>query len=128
VDGRRFSVDGSEVMILNCGSLGEPYLRLGRDIHLDDGRLDLFILRGRTALDYPRVAVNVLLGRERSDPSLTYLRAGSTIRIDVQGQLPVQADGDFIGHTPVEVNVVAGAVPVIVPEEDRKRTGSLGFA
>jgi diacylglycerol kinase family enzyme len=45
-----------------------------------------------------------------------YLRPGGEIVIETRRPLPVQADGEIIGETPVEVEIVAAAVRVIVPE------------
>jgi len=36
--------------------------------------------------------------------------------VDADPELPVQADGEFLGKPPVEVRVAPGAVRVVVPE------------
>lgn len=118
VDGRRHPMRASEVMVLNCGALGAPYLRLYQHVDLDDGRVDVYVLRGRTLLDYIRVAGRSLLGRERRDPSVRYLPAEGEVEIRAGRPLPVQADGDIVGEAPVRIAVVPRAVGVIVPEED----------
>jgi diacylglycerol kinase (ATP) len=44
-----------------------------------------------------------------------FLSAERSIAINADRPLPVQADGDVIGQTPVHVQVVPKAVQIIVP-------------
>jgi hypothetical protein len=60
----------SKVMVLNGGTMGDPYLRWGPQIRSDDGRSDVCIVHMRTALDYPKVVWNMLLGRQERDPTV----------------------------------------------------------
>jgi diacylglycerol kinase (ATP) len=100
---------------VNSGGLGEPYFHWEPHIHLDDGRLDVFVLRARTTPDYLRVVWGLLLGRQKRDPNVRFLSAERSIAINVDRPLPVQADGDVIGQTPIQVQVVPNALQVIVP-------------
>jgi diacylglycerol kinase (ATP) len=115
VDGQRRQWRASEVMIINSSGIGQPYIRWGADLQLDDGRLDVFVVRTRAALDYLILAWNTLRSRQRHDPSVDYFNAEHRVDIDCDRMLPVQADGDVIGHTPVQAHVVPAAVQVIVP-------------
>jgi diacylglycerol kinase family enzyme len=58
----------------------------------------------------------MLLGQHRRDPNIRYMSAERSIVIDADRALPVQADGEIIGQTPVQVQVDPSAVQVIVPE------------
>jgi diacylglycerol kinase family enzyme len=51
-------------------------------------------------------------GRHRN---MRYLTADRTVSVNTKLPLPVQADGETIGQTPVQVNLVPRAVQVIVP-------------
>jgi YegS/Rv2252/BmrU family lipid kinase len=115
VDGQSSRLRASEVLIVNSGGLGEPYFHWEPHIHLDDGRIDVFVLRARTAPDYLRVVWGLLLGRQKRDPNVRFLSAERSIAIKVDRPLPVQADGDVIGQTPIQVQVVPNALQVIVP-------------
>jgi diacylglycerol kinase (ATP) len=114
-DGQEYMFRASEVAVANSGAIGDPAFRWGPQVRLDDGRLDVCVVRARSALDYPRLAWNALLGRQKHDPSMRCLSADRSIVITANQPLPVQGDGEFIGHTPVQVDVVPGAVQVIVP-------------
>jgi diacylglycerol kinase (ATP) len=115
VDDRVDSFWASEVTVANSGAIGDPAFRWGPQVRLDDGRLDVCVVRAWSVIDYPRLAWSVLLGRQKHDPNMRCLSADRTIVITASQPLPVQGDGEFIGHTPVQVDVVPGAVQVIVP-------------
>lgn len=114
-DGQTTRLRASEVLIANSGAIGKTDLRWGDHIHLDDGQIDVCIVRANTITDYIRAAWQVLLGRQRQGSHIHYRRAGRRIRVSAEKTLPVQGDGDAIGQTPVEVQVVPGGLEVIVP-------------
>lgn len=115
VDGRNTRYRASEVVVANCGILGQPPFRWGPDILPDDGRLDVCIARARHLVDYLRIAWHVVLGQHKRSPNVRYLSAERRIEIATRRPLPVQADGEIIGETPVAVEVVRDAVRVAVP-------------
>ena len=115
VDDKETRTRASQVVVANVGTLGQPPFRWGPDIHLDDGRVEVCVVRARTAADYLRLAWHVLRHQHRLDRGVRYLEARRTVVIESSRPLPVQADGEVIGETPVEVAVVPGAVRVVVP-------------
>jgi diacylglycerol kinase family enzyme len=72
-------------------------------------------VRARTALDYMSVAWSVFWHRHHLDRNIKYLTAATAVAVASDKPVPVQADGELIGHTPIEVRVVPRAVRVIVP-------------
>jgi YegS/Rv2252/BmrU family lipid kinase len=122
VDGRRRQFRASEVTIANSGSLGDPAFRWGPQIRMNDGRLDVCIVRARTVLGYFGVIWNILLRRPRRDPRIRFLSGVQSITVDAQEPLPVQGDGEVIGQTPVYVQVVPGGVRVIAPVAGQRRS------
>ncbi len=119
IDGERWAMWASEVMIANSGALGDPSLRWSPKVELNDGRIDVCIVRARTALDYARIGVAVLLGRQSQEPAMRHFIAEQSVAVDAEPELPVQGDGEFLGRVPVMVTVVPSAVNVAVPEEGR---------
>jgi diacylglycerol kinase family enzyme len=115
VDGKRVRVRAWQVAVANAGALGSPFLRWGRNIRYDDGRLDLVLVTVRGPLDYVRLAWRLALGQYGRDPALKYLRVGQQVTIVSDRPLPVQADGELVGTTPVQVRVVPKAIRVVVP-------------
>jgi YegS/Rv2252/BmrU family lipid kinase len=111
-------IRASQVLVANVGTLGQPPFRWGPGIRPDDGELTVCVLRARTVLAYLRLAVSVARGAQRADPSTRYFKARKRVRIGMtrpSSPLPVQADGEIIGQTPVDVELLPGAVRVVVP-------------
>ncbi len=106
----------SQIVIANCGILGQPPFRWGPNIEPDDGQLDVCIVRAQTVVDYLALGWHVVRGQHKQSANVRYLRARRQIDIETRRPLPVQADGEIIGETPVQVQLVAAAVRVIVPE------------
>ena len=84
-------------------------------MRVDDGRIEVCILRARTLLDYLSVGWNVVRGRHRDERNIQYLTARGAVAIHTERPIPVQGDGEVIGETPLEVQVVPGALRVVVP-------------
>mgnify|MGYP000909212837 CR=1 FL=1 len=117
VDGRSYRFSATEVMITNTNPLGLPVMRNDLSIDVGDGRLDLFILRARNIRDYINILVKILLGLPwKNDWTLRYLEIRESAEVRTKLPLPVQADGEAIGHTPVVLSVVPGSLKIIVPE------------
>ena len=115
-DGRRVRPRASQVLIANGGVLGVPPFRWGPNIAPDDGKINVCIVSARTALDYLGLIWHTVLGQQRRDRNVRYLDAATSIVISADHPLPVQADGEILGNTPIQIQVVPHAVTVIVPQ------------
>lgn len=124
VDGRHIRPRAAQVLIANGGVLGIPPLRWGPQIRPDDQRVDVCVIYARTLLDYIRLIWDVVRGRHRRNRSIRYLSAERSIVVSADRPLPIQADGEIIGETPVQVKVVPSAVHVIVPGPAAAPVGS----
>jgi diacylglycerol kinase (ATP) len=114
-DGKRMRPRASQVLIANGGVLGAPPFRWGPNIRPDDGKIDVCIVSARSALDYMGLIWHTLLGQQRRDRNVRYLTAERSIAISADQPLPIQADGEIIGDTPIQIEVVPAALKVIVP-------------
>ena len=114
-DDREERVDACEVLIANSGLIGVQPLRWGPDVGLDDGELDVCVVRARTLVDYLAVFVNVMRAPENRDAHVECHKAAQQIAIHTRSPLPIQADGDLIGETPLHVQLIPAAVAVFVP-------------
>jgi len=114
-DDRRIRPRASQVLIANGGVLGIAPFRWGPNIRPDDGKIDVCIVSARTALDYLGLIWHTLLGQQRRDRNVRYLTAERSIAISADQPLPIQADGEIIGETPIRIEVVPDALKVIVP-------------
>lgn len=79
----------------------------------DDQKLDMCLVREGGLLRLAWIGAWALFGRHASRPEVVYRQVRS-IQVGVRG-LPVQLDGDYFGETPMNFEVAAAALRVIVP-------------
>ena len=115
VDDRSMVVKASQLVVANTGMMGQPPYRWGPEIEADDGKLNLCIIKARSLIDYMGLFGSVFLGRHKQNRNFRYEVATRSILIDARHPLPVQADGEIIGDTPVRVDIVPAALRVVVP-------------
>ena len=125
LDGEEKRLRATEVLVLNSGAIGSPYLHWGAHVQADDGQVRVYVLRPRAVLDYFSIAWNLLLGQRHEDPNVRTFDAEQRIVIRADRRLAVQGDGEVIGHTPVEVRVAPSAVQVIMPRTEKTTDSSL---
>ncbi len=116
VDGSLSRVRASQVIVANSGTLGTKPFRWGPDILPDDGVLNVCVIRSRTVFDLMVLGWHVVRGKHREARNVTYQTARKEITIATKRPLPVQADGEIVGETPVTVRLAAGAIRVVVPQ------------
>lgn len=117
VDGRRRRVWASEILVSNGAVLNEPPQPLGPPETFQDGQLDAYVLTARTVYDYLGVVWNLFFNPRNRKIKLRHLPVKQSILIDSgRRPLPVQADGELIGETPVKIQLVPAAVQVVVPK------------
>jgi diacylglycerol kinase (ATP) len=90
---------------------GFPVLPYARP---DDGLLDVCVLPCRTRVELLRLFLHAAAGEHFLSEDALYLR-GRNVTIASDRPVPVQADGDPAGQTPVEIDLLPIRVPFIVP-------------
>jgi len=115
LDGHARSIRAAEVMISNTTLLVNPPFLFGTPDTLVDGQLEVYIVRAQTLGDYARLLWDLFRRPGRSAAKLVHLTATQRVRIEADRSHLVQADGEVIGHTPVEVQLVRKAIHVIMP-------------
>lgn len=116
LDGREVKVRASELMVVNSSILGLGELPTVLDIRPDDGRVEIIAICAPTVIGLISVALNFLIGRRKHIPGFLSFSATRHIIIRTRQRTVVQADGEIIGNTPLEIDLRSGAVAVIVPE------------
>jgi diacylglycerol kinase (ATP) len=117
IDGKSRKTRASQVIVANVGTLGQPPFRWGPDIQVDDGMLDVCVVKAKTLLHYGALFWHVIRGKHKADPNVRYDRARHSVAITSNKVTLVQADGEVLGETPVRIEVVPGALRVIVPKQ-----------
>lgn len=116
IDGKVQTVRALEASIANCGLLSKVLYPGGPDVRIDDRHIDVYIMSFKTLLDYPLYLLAKITGRPAKRLS-HFINCEKSVSLRSKVPLPVQADGDIIGTTPIEVEVLAGALSVLVPEK-----------
>ncbi|MEZ4586824.1 MAG: diacylglycerol kinase family lipid kinase [Gemmatimonadales bacterium] len=118
VDGARLEGRAALALVANCPEMIPPLARIGNEIRLDDGQLDLIVIAADTpwecARGFFRVFQNVVLGTGET-AYLRYAR-GREITIEMDPEQPTQFDGDLMaGGTPLAITVEPLAIRVMAP-------------
>lgn len=113
----RLVLDGVEhreravlVAVANNRSFGGGML-VAPDAQLDDGLLDVVIVRPLGRLAFLRIYPRVFAGTHVSDPRVVVRRA-ARVRIEAEGVV-AYADGERIGPLPLDIAVEPGALRVL---------------
>ena len=112
VDGQTRRYRAVEVAISNCGILAKMMYPKGPDIRADDGHVDVWVLGMKSFFDYVRYLSGIVFGW-RSHAQ--YFIAARSVAVTSRVPMTVQADGDIVGTTPLQVEVLPGALTVLVP-------------
>jgi diacylglycerol kinase (ATP) len=97
--------------------------RVASRARADDGLLELLIFPGYNLLRATGYGLATLAGWHYAAPGVTY-RQAAEIRVGGPSSLPVQADGEFVGYTPMRLRVVPGALQVLMPDEPNPLFGA----
>lgn len=121
VDGRVIRFSASELMIANSKFMGLQPQMNGVEVDPNDGRMDMFIVRAETMREFIGVLSKFVMPHEEDkDSNLHYISAKQDIVIESEFPLPVQADGEEIGTTPVHVRLIPDALRIITPKAEEQ--------
>jgi len=115
-DNKNITFQASEVLITNGQSMGVENLKWSDNIAINDGRLDLFIIRATNFMDIIRLFFSIFTKKNEKKDVMTHIQFSDYCRIETQTPIPAQADGDTIGETPVEIRILPESLKVIVGE------------
>jgi YegS/Rv2252/BmrU family lipid kinase len=114
LDGEPFECTGISCLIANAGYFGVPGLVLDPKIKIDDGFLDVFVLRKMDFVQLFSLAATIVSGNELKDKTLHWQVKSVSIEADpIQS---TQADGEMLGESPLEIKVGKEALQVLVPK------------
>ncbi len=84
----------------------------------DSGDLALTLIGDATLLDFARYVGRLKRGEPLDHPAVTYHR-DRALRIAASGApAPVEADGEFLGYTPVDIELQPGRVRFLAPSSE----------
>lgn len=110
-DGESIAPTGTRIYIVNSGMTGSG-LRVMANYSIDDGMLDAFMLDKQTIGTWASAGARFLdLSRQGA---AHYYRRVRNITVDADPDQAVWADGEDVGRTPISVDVLPGALQVVV--------------
>lgn len=116
IDGQTLKFRASELMLTNSSLIGLRYFPLqGITVQPDDGKIDIFFIRARTLLNWLGVLGNVITLHPERNRRFVHLFAQKSIKITSSHTLLVQGDGEMLGQTPVDVEILPKRLQIIIP-------------
>jgi len=112
LDGVETVTDAALIAVGNNQSIGGG-MRVTPDAVVDDGLFDVLVVTPLSRIAFLRVFPRVFAGTHLTDPRVTVHRARS-VRIEAES-VAAYADGERISMLPVDIDIVPGALRVLMP-------------
>ncbi len=112
-----FATSGSNLTALIACANTPTYgggMRIAPRAAMDDGRLDICLVRDLSALKLFCLFPSVYFGKHLSFSGVEYFQA-KRLRIEAELPVDIYADGEYVCQTPAEIGVDRGALRVVVP-------------
>ena len=114
VDGRIFEDEYMLVLISNCRRYAGGEVVLSPGAKLDDSLFEVWLFRGSGVPRILQSLIKIKLGRHLQDEDFTMVN-GRHITIHTTPTMPVQADGERAGHSPLICEIKPHALRLLVP-------------
>ncbi len=114
IDGNTLEVDATSVLVVNCGEIIPPILKLKKGISVTDGLLDVVLLNPTGYMESAGVFWEMVSGRTNGEGRLQYAK-GRVIEVETDRPQPVEMDGEGAGQTPFTAEVIPNGIEVCLP-------------
>jgi YegS/Rv2252/BmrU family lipid kinase len=112
-DDQKTTFLATEILVTNGNLIGPPNMAWAENIAINDGVLDILVIRAKKFFDILKLALSIFKHQDGEDKIIRQYKFRDTCKITSKYPLPVQADGDVIGKTPVEIKLLPRALHVI---------------
>ncbi|MBE2224555.1 MAG: YegS/Rv2252/BmrU family lipid kinase [Anaerolineae bacterium] len=113
IDGESFDFMASKVYVVNAAKAGTGISVTGKISKPDDGLLEIFLLDNKSMKSL--IAAGERMVHLDTKTANRFIKQGKEISIDTDPDQPVWTDGEYTGRTPVSLQIVPGALKVVVP-------------
>jgi diacylglycerol kinase family enzyme len=113
VDGKVWEVRTRACQVYNAGNMGKAGTAPVPGISVEDGLLDLLVLREKATLALLMHGVGPAV---RHSEELFEHWQGRQICIESDPPQPIHIDGEIVGTTPVEIGILPKAIRVLAPQ------------
>jgi diacylglycerol kinase family enzyme len=112
VDGDIRRVRSSLVLVANSAQLLSSKIHLVGDVSRTDGTFDVLIYTASNPMQLALAGLFSLTGRLEPSGQVVRLR-GKSIRIESDPPVPAELDGEVVGETPLDIDVLPSAIELI---------------
>ncbi len=94
------------------------FFRISDEARPDSGQLHVCIIEKASIRNIIKLGVAGLLRGFAKHPNVVY-RTGRRVRVCGDEIAPVEIDGDYAGTTPIDIELLPGAIPIMVPANSK---------
>jgi diacylglycerol kinase (ATP) len=120
----RLTIDGKRIyrrailIVISNSQLYGGMVRIATDARLDDGLLDVDVFAGTGFGSSMRTVLGVITGLHVRDPRHSCYQ-GRTIHVETDKPVAFHIDGEPLGSSPVDCEIVPRALTVLIPRHTR---------
>ncbi len=111
-DGEALEAEFTLMAIANTMHTGEG-MKLAPKARIDDGMLDIIVVEKRSRRALIRLFSKLGSGRHVDEPGVRYEQV-TRVRLQTEATIPLNIDGELVGSGPFEVQVLPGALEVLL--------------
>ena len=124
--GTQHEFEGNTILLSNIGKIGDINLKVSPDTSAHDGKFDLSIISSRSLWDLFLVLFRMLTWRYKPTERLHHFQAEGVV-IATDPPVQVQIDGENMGLTPIEAEIIPQGVKFIVGDRYREESAASNF-
>ena len=113
IDGEAHDFMASKVYVVNAAKAGTGISVTGKVSKPDDGLLEIFLLDNKSIKSL--IAAGERVVHLDTKTANSFIKQGKEISIDTDPDQPVWTDGEYTGRTPISMQIMPGALKVVVP-------------
>lgn len=117
VDEQTYDLPASKLYVVNAAKAGTGISVTGKVSKPDDGLLEIFILDNKSIKSLLAAGERVV--NLETNTAKSFIKQGREVSIDTDPDQPVWADGEYMGRTPISMQIMPGALKVVVPAAAR---------
>jgi YegS/Rv2252/BmrU family lipid kinase len=114
VEGETCRLRAAAILAANCRCLIPGLPPLHAQVRPDDGLLDVAVFDAASFRQVASQTFALALRRAGRHPGIRFMR-GRRIRVSATPAMPAECDGDLAGSTPLSIDLLPGALKVLVP-------------
>ncbi len=115
IDGKEHESKGVTCIVANSGNVGFSDLSLDDDIRVDDGLLDVIVVRKVDVSLFAHIIATLISRKRSNNVELVQHWQGKDIQVSSTPKQVVQCDGEVSSQMPLHAKVIPAGIKIIVP-------------